>query len=689
MKINELLDKSGIELNVAVGSKEEAIDKLIGLLDTEGCLSDKAAFKEGILKRESHSSTGIGGGIAIPHAKVDAVKKAGLAAMTVPAGVDYQAMDKKPSDLFFMIAAPASGSDIHLQALQRLAVILMDPSFKQNLMNAKTKDEFLDLIAKKEAEKYPEKSKEETAAKAETAPATKPESKAKYRVLAVTACPTGIAHTFMAAENLELKGKQLGIPVKAETNGADGVKNALTEEEIAACDGIIVAADKNVEMARFDGKPVVITSVSAGINKAEELIKQVEDGRAPIYHHAGGKGGAKMKSSEGDSVGHQIYKHLMNGVSHMLPFVVGGGIMIALAFLIDSFSGVHGGPSFGSTTPVAAFFKGIGGFSFNMMLPVLAGFIAMSIADRPGLAVGFVGGLVAQYGATFANPLGTTAAADVVSKTHTVSAGFLGALLAGFVAGYLVLLLKKAFSKLPSALEGIKPVLLYPLCGILVIGIIMCAIDPIMGLINVGIGAFLNFLNSTHASALVGIIVGGMQATDMGGPINKAAYLFSTGLLTNAAQAGVSATAASVSYRIMASCMAGGMVPPLAIALCTTLFKNRFTPKERQSGPVNYILGLSFITEGAIPYAAADPLHVIPAMIAGSAVGGGLSMAFGCELRAPHGGIFVLPTISTPVGYFIALAAGMVVGCFVLAALKKPLPKEVYDAEVSGGSDLF
>ena len=689
MKINELLSETGIELGAAVGSKDEAIDKLISLLDAEGCLSDKAAFKEGILKRESHSSTGIGGGIAIPHAKVDAVKKAGLAAMTVPAGVDYQAMDKKPSDLFFMIAAPASGSDIHLQALQRLAVILMDPAFKKSLLEAKDKQAFLALIAKKEAEKYPEKPAEKEKPVEAEKPEAKPAEK-KYRVLAVTACPTGIAHTFMAAENLELKGKQLGIPVKAETNGADGVKNSLTPEEIAAADGIIVAADKNVEMARFDGKPVVITSVSAGINKAEELIRQVVDGKAPVYHHTGGKAGAAVEKAGDESVGHRIYKHLMSGVSHMLPFVVGGGILIAIAFLIDSASRVHGGPNFGSTTPVAAFFKGIGGFSFNMMLPVLAGFIAMSIADRPGLAVGFVGGLVAQYGATFANPQGTTAAADIVAKTHTVSAGFLGALLAGFIAGYAVILLKKAFSKLPQALAGIKPVLLYPLIGILVIGIIMSAIDPLMGLINIGIGDFLNFLNSTHLSALVGIIVGGMMAIDMGGPINKAAYLFSTGLLTNAAQTGVSATTASVSYRIMASCMAGGMVPPLAIAFCTTLFKTRFTPKERQSGLVNYVMGLSFITEGAIPFAAGDPLHVIPSMVVGSAVGGGLSMIFGCELRAPHGGIFVLPTISNPLGYFIAIAAGMVVGAIVLSILKKPLPKEVYDAEVAAGdSDLF
>ena len=682
MKINELLSESGIELNVTVRSKEQAIDKLIGLLDNEGCISDTSAFKEGILAREAHSSTGIGGGIAIPHAKVDAVKQAGLAAITVPAGVDYQAADKKPSDLLFMIAAPASGSDIHLQALQRLAVILMDPAFKKSLLEAKSKQEFLALIAQKEAEKFPEKAPAKVA---------EPAAKAKYRILAVTACPTGIAHTFMAAENLELKGKQLGIPVKAETNGADGAKNVLTPEEIAAADGIIVAADKNVDMARFDGKPVLVTSVSAGINKAEELIRQVADGKAPVYHHAGGKAGGTSSAASNESVGHKIYKHLMSGVSHMIPFVVGGGILIALAFLVDSANGITGGPNFGSTTAAAAFLKGIGVFSFNMMLPVLAGFIAMSIADRPGLAVGFVGGLVAQYGATFANPQGTTAAADIITKTHTVSAGFLGALLAGFIAGYLVLLLKKAFSGLPKALAGIKPVLLYPLVGILMIGVVMAAIDPLMGLINVGIGHFLTFLNGTRASALVGVVIGGMQATDMGGPINKAAYLFSTGLLANASTPGTSAATAAMSYRIMASCMAGGMVPPLAIALCTTLFKNRFTPKERQSGLVNYILGLSFITEGAIPYAAADPLRVIPSVMAGSAVAGGLSMFLGCQLRAPHGGIFVLPTISNPLGYFIALAVGMAVGCLVLSILKKPLPKDEWDAPLATveSSDLF
>lgn len=695
MKINELLAEEGIALGAAVSSKEAAIDRLIALLDAEGCISDKAAFKEGILAREAHSSTGIGGGIAIPHAKVAAVKKAGLAAMTVPAGVDYQAMDKKPSDLFFMIAAPASGSDLHLQALQRLAVILMDPAFKQRLLNAKDKAEFLRLIAEKEAEKYPEQ-QEAPAKQEKTAPAPLPQAqqqKPHYRVLAVTACPTGIAHTFMAAESLQNKGRALGIPLKAETDGADGAQNVLTPEEIEACDGIIVAADKNVEMARFDGKPVVVASVSAGINRPEELIRQVVDGKAPIYHSRSGGARASVPSGSpgGESFGRSLYKNLMNGVSHMIPFVVGGGILIALAFLVDSASGVTGGANFGSTTPLAAFLKGIGGFSFNLMLPVLAGFIAMSIADRPGLAVGFVGGLIAQYGSTFANPLGTTAAADVVAKTHTVSAGFLGALLAGFIAGYLVLLLKKAFSGLPKALNGIKPVLLYPLIGILVIGVVMAAIDPLMGLINVGIGQFLTFLNGTKASALVGVVIGGMEATDMGGPINKAAYLFSTGLLANASTAGTSAATAAMSYRIMASCMAGGMVPPLAIALCTTLFKNRFTPKERQSGVVNYILGLSFITEGAIPYAASDPLRVIPSVMAGSAVAGGLSMFFNCQLRAPHGGIFVLPTISNPLGYFAALAIGMVVGCFVLSILKRPLPKDVYDAPVASGEsgDLF
>lgn len=674
MKINELLLVDGIALNETAASKDAAIDKLIGLLDKEGCISDKAAFKEGILARESHTSTAIGGGIAIPHAKVDAVKKAGIAAMTVPSGVDYQAPDHKPSDLFFMIAAPVSGSDLHLQALQRLAALLMVPGFKEKLMGAKDKQEFLQLITEQEAEKFPKESAEQAHAdKAvpETSPKEQSPESSKYRVLAVTACPTGIAHTFMAAENLEQKGKQMGIPVKVETNGADGTKNELTPEEIAACDGIIIAADKDVETSRFDGKPVLFTSVTAGINKGEELIQSVVDGKVPVYHSTGAKADVSSDLSN-DSIGHQIYKQLMNGVSHMLPFVTGGGILIALAFLIDSANGITGGPNFGSTTAVAKFFKTVGGFAFNMMLPVLSGYIAMAIADRPGLAVGFVGGILAMNGSTFVDPAG-----------GKISAGFLGALLSGFIGGYLVRFLQKAFKKLPKSLDGIKPVLLYPLIGILMIGIVMALVNPLMILINQGITAALTSLHGS-AAAVLGMVVSGMMALDMGGPINKASYLFSTAQLASPGADGMG-------FRIMAACMIGGMVPPLAIALCTTLFKNRFTPKERQSGIVNYVLGLSFITEGAIPYAASDPLHVLPSMTIGSAVSGALSMLFGCQLRAPHGGIFVLPTITNPFGYFIALAIGMIVGCLLLAAMKKPLPREVWDAHLdsSESSDLF
>lgn len=670
MKINELLTEQGIELNVSVATKDRAIDKLVGLLDAEGCIRDKASFKEGILARERLSSTAVGNGIAIPHAKVDAVEKAGLSAITVPGGVDYGAPDKKNSDLLFMIAAPASGSDIHLKALQRLAVLLTDTGFKASLLRAADKKEFLRLIAEKEAEKFPDR-EPAMASAGPRKPSLPEKAPEKYRILAVTACPTGIAHTFMAAETLTQKARKMGVALKAETDGADGIQNELTAEEIEACDGIIVAADVGVEMGRFSGKPVVTASVSAGINRPEELIRKILDGKAPVYH---GSAAAARKSSdkETSSIGHDIYRQLMNGVSHMLPFVIGGGILIALAFLIDSASGVHGGPNFGSTTAVAKFLKTIGGFAFNMMLPVLAGFIAMAIGDRPALAIGFVGGILAMNGSTFTDPAG-----------GKVSAGFLGALFAGFIAGYLVLGMKKLFKGLPKSLEGIKSILIYPLLGIFVIGVVMALINPIMIWINTGLTSLLSGMNSSTA-IVVGLIIGGMMATDMGGPINKAAYLFATAQLASPGANGMG-------YRIMAACMIGGMVPPLAIALCTTLFKNRFTAKERQSGMVNYVMGLSFITEGAIPFAAADPLRVLPSMIVGSAVSGGLSMMFGCQLHAPHGGIFVLPTISNPLGYFIALAIGMVVGCLILALLKKPLPKEVYEAEADGdtSSDLF
>ncbi|WP_333647576.1 PTS fructose transporter subunit IIABC [Lacrimispora sp.] len=637
MKITELLKKESIELGVKVSGKEEAIDRLVDLMNAGGRLKDKAGYKEGILAREAQGSTAVGDGIAIPHAKVAAVKEPGLAAMVVPEGVDYEAFDGSLANLIFMIAAPADGADVHLEALSRLSTLLMDPDFKGDLVKAKSKEEFFQLIDDKESERYGKKTEEK--------PAEPSKAAAGYRVLAVTACPTGIAHTFMAAENLEQQGKKLGIAVKVETNGAEGIGNPLTKDEIAAADGIIVAADKNVDMGRFDGKRVVIASVSDGIHKGEELIKRASGGEAPVYHHTGGANASSENSGSQDGIGRSIYKHLMNGVSHMLPFVIGGGILIALAFLFDDYSIDPG--NFGKNTPLAAYLKTVGEQAFGMMLPVLAGYIAMSIADRPGLAVGFVGGLIAKMGSTFANPGG-----------GDVNSGFLGALLAGFIGGYIVILLKKLFSKLPRSLEGIKPVLLYPLIGILLAAVVTTFINPFVGGIN---DAMTNGLNSMGGSSriLLGIVLGGMMSVDMGGPVNKAAYVFGTAQL------------AEGNFDIMAAVMAGGMVSPIAIALCTTFFKKKFTEKERQSGLVNYIMGLSFISEGAIPFAAADPIRVIPSCIAGSAVAGGLSMALGCTLRAPHGGIFVLPTIGNPFGYLLAVVIGSAAGCLVLAVLKK------------------
>lgn len=634
MKITELLKKESLELGVSVSDKQSAINKLVDLMDAGKRLNNKEGYKEGILAREALGSTAVGEGIAIPHAKVSAVKEAGLAAIVVPDGVDYEAFDGSPANLIFMIAAPEGEADVHLEALSRLSTLLMDPDFKEDLISAKSREEFLELIDAKESERY--KKKEDK----------RQEDNKKshgYRVLAVTACPTGIAHTFMAAENLEQLGKKLGISVKAETNGAEGVGNALTKEEIEAAEGIIIAADKNVEMARFEGKRVVIATVSEGIQKGEELIKKAVSGEVPVYHHTGSLAGKEEEESKG--IGHSIYKHLMNGVSHMLPFVIGGGLLIALAFLFDDYS--IDPANFGKNTPLAAYLKTIGEQAFGMMLPVLAGYIAMSIADRPGLAVGFVGGLVAKMGSTFANPAG-----------GSVNSGFLGALLAGFIGGYLVLLLKKIFSKLPKSLEGIKPVLLYPLFGILLVSVVTTFINPFVGAINNGLTGLLNGMGGT-SKIILGAVVGGMMSVDMGGPVNKAAYVFGTAQL------------AEGNYDIMAAVMAGGMVPPIAIALCTTFFKKKFTEKERQSGLVNYIMGLSFISEGAIPFAAADPIRVIPSCLIGSAISGGLSMAFNCTLRAPHGGIFVLPTIGNPLGYLIAIVIGSFVGCLVLAALKK------------------
>lgn len=642
MKITDLLKKESIALGVKVDSKEAAIDSLVDLMDKSGRLNDKAAYKAGILAREALGSTAVGDGIAIPHAKVAAVNEPGLAAMVAPDGVDYESFDGSPANLLFMIAAPDGEADAHLEALSKLSMILMDPDFKNALMAAKTPDEFLQLINDKEADRFVKKEE-----KPDTDSPAASKDRGGYRILAVTACPTGIAHTFMAAENLTNVGKKLGYPLKAETNGADGVQNALTKEEIEAADGIIVAADKNVEMGRFNGKPVLVVPVSDGIHKAEELIKKIEEGQAPIYHHSASADSADSGSEESEGLGRSIYKHLMNGVSHMLPFVIGGGILIALAFLFDDYS--IDPANFGKNTPLAAYLKTVGEQAFGMMLPVLAGFIAMSIADRPGLAVGFVGGLVAKMGMTFANPAG-----------GDVNAGFLGALLAGFIGGYLIILLKKVFSGLPKSLDGIKPILLYPLLGIFLVAVITTAINPFVGAINDALTNFLNGMGGT-SKIFLGMIVGGMMSVDMGGPVNKAAYVFGTAQL------------AEGNFDVMAAVMAGGMVPPLAIALASTFFKKKFTAKERQSGLVNYIMGLSFISEGAIPFAAQDPLRVIPSCVIGSAAAGGLSMFFGCTLRAPHGGIFVLPTIGNPFGYLGAVAAGAAVGCIILAALKKPV----------------
>ncbi|MGM9581696.1 MAG: fructose-specific PTS transporter subunit EIIC [Anaerovibrio sp.] len=626
MKIRDLLSRESIQLNVAPVSKAEAISKLADLMDASGKLSDKEQYIKDVLRREASGTTGLGDGIATPHAKSAGAKTAGLSAMTVPQGMDFESMDGQPSRLFFMIAAPDGSNDTHLELLSKLATMLMDPDFVNALVGAKNVDEFLSLIDAKEAGNF-------RAAGGSRAVSVD----ASRKILAVTACPTGIAHTFMAAESLEQHAKKRGIWIKVETNGSGGAKNVLTRQEIAEAECIIIAADKNVEMARFDGKPVIKTKVANGINKADELLDKALSGQAPVYHHAGGSSAA-ADEGENESIGRQIYKHLMNGVSYMLPFVIGGGILIAMAFLFDTFDPANPG-GFGSNTPLAKFFMSVGGASFGFMLPVLAGFIAMSIADRPGLAVGFLGGALAASGGS----------------------GFLGALLAGFAGGYLVVGLRKAFSFLPESLEGIKPVLLYPVLGIMIMGVLMqFVITPPVAGINAWLMDTLKNMD-TSSRVMVGLIMGGMQAVDMGGPVNKAAYVTATGLL------------AGGEYGVMAAVMAGGMVPPIAIALCTTFFGNRFTENERKTSITNFIMGLSFITEGAIPFAAADPLRVIPSLIVGSATAGALSMAFDCTLRAPHGGIFVVPTIGNPLMYLAAIAIGAVISCLIMSVLKKPL----------------
>ena len=687
MRIRELLKKEGIALGVKVDSKDAAIDYLIDLHAKSGNITDKAEFKKGILAREESGSTGVGEGIAIPHSKNAAVKQPGLAAMTVPDGVDYDSLDGQPANLFFMIAAPEKGADVHLEVLSRLSMLLMDENFRAELLAAKDAEQFLDICSKYEMEKFANELGEATEDKKENAP-----EKTGYRVLAVTACPTGIAHTFMAAEALEKKGNEMGITIKVETNGSGGVKNRLTAKEIEECDGIIVAADKNVETARFDGKPVLFTKVADGIHKPEELINKVIDGKVSVHHESGKK--AEEESAGG--IGSQIYKHLMSGVSHMLPFVIGGGIMIALAFLIDTICGYGstGGSNFGTCTPLSAFFKYVGDLSMGLMVPVLAGYIAYSIADRPGLAVGFTGGLLASSGnAAIAKYIWAGASLspfqNFISKFgfvgegsgNTVS-GFLGGILAGFLAGFIVLLLKKLCSKFPQTLEGIKPTLIYPLVGIFLVGVLMVFIfNPLIGLVNTGLSNMLTSLADKNLLALLGLILGAMMAIDMGGPINKAAYVFGSGMLSTAADlvsAGASQSDAAVQacYISMAAVMIGGMVPPMGIALACKLFPKKFTKAERGSAVSNFVMGCSFITEGAIPFAAADPLHVIPCTLVGAGVAGALSAAFKCTLMAPHGGIFVFATVGHPLFYILSWVIGSVVTCLLLGLIKKNVVEE-------------
>lgn len=632
MKITDLLKACSIELNGAPATKEETIREMVGLMAKGGNISDTDKYMEGVFAREEEGTTGIGEGIAIPHAKNDAVRAPGLAAMVIPNGVDYDSMDGEPVNLVFLIAAPNTEDNVHLEVLSRLSMLLMDGSFKENLLKADTAEEFLDCVDRAEKEKFEEE-------KPQAAPET------GYRILAVTACPTGIAHTYMAAESLEKTAAQMGYSIKVETNGSGGDKNVLTPEEIADCECIIVAADKEVRMARFDGKPVIVTKVADGIHKPEELIRDAVSGKAPVYHSSGQESGGESPAGE-ESLGRKIYKALMNGVSHMLPFVIGGGILMALSYLCD---GANAGTDiFGNGTPLARFFNLTGNTAFGMMFPILAGYIAMAIGDRPALMPGIVGGLLARAGTSVFLP-----------EDEWISSGFFGALIAGFVAGYLMVLIKKALERLPRALEGTKPVLLYPFTGILLMGAIM------IFLVNPPMGAFNEWLNSTlsgmgeGSKIMLGIVLGGMMAVDFGGPFNKAAYVFGT------------ASIASGQFDIMAAVMAGGMVPPIAIALGTTFFKNCFTESERQTTVTNYIMGLSFITEGAIPFAASDPLRIIPPCIIGSAAAGALSMAFGCGSRAPHGGIFVVGIMENAPMFLVAVLIGAVVGMAGIVLLKK------------------
>ena len=674
MTIRDLLAAESINLNGTPAGKTEALNQCIDLMAKSGKIADVEKYRKGVFAREEEGTTGIGMGIAIPHCKSDAVTKAGLAAMVVKDGVEFESLDGTPAKIIFLIAAPNTEDNVHLQVLSKLSVMLMDEQFTNSLINAGSVDEFLNIIDSAEKAKD-----EKEAAKEAKAKEPVEVKKDDVFIVAVTACPTGIAHTYMAAEAIEKKAKELGYQVKVETRGSGGAKNVLTDDEIAKAAGVIVACDTNVPTDRFDGKKVIECQVSDGINKAEELIKRIAAGDAPVFKASGKKEASHSSVGGKESVGHQIYKHLMNGVSHMLPFVVGGGILIAIAFLIDGFSvDLNSLPAdqranFGTITQAAALFKGIGGTAFGFMLPILAGFIAMAIGDRPALALGLVGGMMAANGKS--GFLGALLAGFIAmsiadrpglavgfvggSIAANGTSGFLGALVAGFVAGYIVLLLKKVFSKLPESLDGMKPVLLYPLLGIFLVGVIMqFVVEPPIGALNTAINNGLNGLNGASAVVL-GVLLGGMMSVDMGGPVNKAAYVFGT------------ASIAAGNYNIMAAVMIGGMVPPIAIALATIFFKNKFTAEERKAGPTNFIMGLSFITEGAIPFAASDPLHVLPACVVGSAVAGGLSMAFGCTLMAPHGGIFVVPTIGNPLMYLVALVIGSFIACGLLGLLKK------------------
>ena len=634
MKITDLLCKSSIELNAKVLDKESAINRMIELMSANKNITDKNEYKRVVFEREKEGSTGIGEGIAIPHGKCNSVIKPGLSAMVVPDGVEFESLDGQPAKLLFLIAAPNTKDNVHLDVLSRLSTLLMDKKFRDDLIKAKTTDEFIKCIDNAEKNKLDNNS------------LSSGNNKSNYEILAITACPTGIAHTYMAAESLEKMGEKLGYKVKVETHGQSGVKNKFTKEEIKNAKAVIIAADTKVDLSRFDGKKLVKAKVADGINKPKELIEHVLSPNAKTYHSTSGQ--KQEEDSVKEGIGTQIYKHLMNGVTHMLPFVVGGGILIAIAFLLDDYT--IDPSNFGMNTPLAAFFKTVGGAAFNVMLYVLAGYIAMSIADRPGLAVGFVGGILAVQGTTFAS-LGD-------SSIALVSSGFLGALIAGFVGGYIVLLLKKLCSYLPDSIEGIKTILLYPVFGILLIGLFMLAINPYVASINTGINDYLASMSSAN-KILLGLILGGMMAVDLGGPINKAAYTFGTGML------------ASGQYEIMAAVMAGGMVPPLAIAFLATAFPRKIPKKDKQAAYVNYIMGLSFISEGAIPFASADPLRTIPAFIAGSAVAGALSMFFSCTLMAPHGGIFVIATIGHPLKYLLAITVGAIVSTLIMAKLKK------------------